>query len=227
MHIGWRLHVSLLGLFLCMVSGCASIDHGSRTLIKVRHRSSVQKNQDFVHQSGPEFPTFAEVQSLRANPTQEGALSKKLNKLWTTPIIDNSAYYNGKIPTIASNEWMGSFIRFSEWNIEKSLEMDRAIDALNSEESYERLIDPDKAPEGKSVRARMLRQRARLAALDILVTMEMDIGVPRSGYRNAAADLAAALGMNYAYGTQYVSSKIPGIPVYRSIRLPFRCIGFG
>ena len=39
---------------------------------------------------------------------------------------------------------------------------------------------------------------------DVIVLNEVDFGMKRTDYRNVAADLASALGMNYAYGVEFV-----------------------
>ena len=50
----------------------------------------------------------------------------------------------------------------------------------------------------------ILDQRKKLANADIIVLQEMEIGIKRSGYLNAAGELAKALDMNYTYAPQYL-----------------------
>jgi len=38
---------------------------------------------------------------------------------------------------------------------------------------------------------------------DVLLLNEVDWGMKRTDYHNVAEDLAAALGMNYAYGVEF------------------------
>ncbi len=52
--------------------------------------------------------------------------------------------------------------------------------------------------------AEALRQRERLVSADILLLQEMDRGLPRSDYTDAAAGIAKVLGMNHAYALQQV-----------------------
>ncbi len=65
-----------------------------------------------------------------------------------------------------------------------------------------KLIDPEKAPVDSDLHQTILRQQKRLMTADIILLQEMDIGVKRSGYVNAAKMLADALNMNYAYGAE-------------------------
>ena len=55
-----------------------------------------------------------------------------------------------------------------------------------------------------------MRQRNRLTGADVIVLQEMDIGVKRSGYIDAARELAKALKMNYTYGAEQLEID----PVY-------------
>jgi endonuclease/exonuclease/phosphatase family metal-dependent hydrolase len=54
-----------------------------------------------------------------------------------------------------------------------------------------------------------------LRAADIIVLNEVDLGMKRSGYRNVAEELAELLGMNYAFGVQFVELS----PIYVGNRL--------
>lgn len=63
-------------------------------------------------------------------------------------------------------------------------------------------MDPQTAPPGSKQHAELLRSRERLITADVILLQEMDIGIGRSGYRDAAREIAQALGMNYAYAPQ-------------------------
>lgn len=97
---------------------------------------------------------------------------------------------------------MGEFVRVATWNIEKSIHAHEAARALKSASAFEALIDPRVAPPGSKRRAELLRERERLVTADVILLQEMDIGIGRSGYRDAAREIAQALGMNYVYAPQ-------------------------
>lgn len=159
-------------------------------------------SRGYVRRSVPDFFTFPELVKLSDDPDPGGALGAKLERFWRTPVVDNSAYYSGARPFVQQSETLGPILRVATWNIEKSLHITRVADALKSEKAFIEMIDPELAPPGSERRRQMLRQRSRVATADVILLQEMDIGVNRSGYRDAAAYLAEALGMNYAYGAQ-------------------------
>jgi len=51
---------------------------------------------------------------------------------------------------------------------------------------------------------RALRDEPLLASADVLLLAEVDCGMARSGNRHVARELAAALGMSYAFGVSYL-----------------------
>lgn len=179
-----------------------SIPESTHTLPLKITRSAKSSTPRFVKLQELEYLNFEELKVLSENPDPKGYLSDKLENFWQTPIIDNTAYYNGHRPQIKVNQPLGSFISVATWNIEKSLQMDGVLNALQSENLFIASINEKKAPEGSKRRRKMLLQRNRLASSNIILLQEMDIGVNRSGYINAAEELAQSLKMNYAYGVQ-------------------------
>lgn len=156
----------------------------------------------FIRYQEPEFLTFHELQKLYKNPHPSGLLGWKLAKLRTTPIISNEAYFEGMRPSQRIDPQLGSYLTLASWNIQESLNIKDAIAVFTSPDQFRSLIDPDAAAEGSSEYKEILRQRERLAHADIIVLQEMDVGVKRSGYINAAGELAKALKMNYAFGDE-------------------------
>ncbi len=82
--------------------------------------------------------------------------------------------------------------------------MKEVITAWQSKAAFEAMVDPEKIGDDHHSLAWITRQRERLVLADVLVLQEMDIGVKRSGYVDAAGELAKALQMNYAYTAQYL-----------------------
>lgn len=151
---------------------------------------------------GTQFLTFAELKELVKNPQPGGELETKVQRLLNRPIVSNEAYYRGVRPTREVNPALGETLSVATWNIEKSLRMKEVAALLKSEAEFERLMDSKAAPKGSEKYANLMRERERLASADVIVLQEMDIGISRSGYRDAARELALALGMNYAYAPQ-------------------------
>jgi len=149
--------------------------------------------------------TFEELKSLSLNPKpKDPALKAKLAAFWQTPLINNEAHYRGVKPHKPTDFFLGPYLRVVTWNIEKSLYMDRAISLLTSQKAFEFMVDPEQAPPDSDTYKNIKRQWERLLQADVIVLQEMEIGIKRSQYWNAAAKLAEALDMNYAYGPQYL-----------------------
>ena len=141
------------------------------------------------------YPTFSELVQLARDPQPSAALEQKLERFFTTPVVSSRR----RPPlSLAQNATLGRFVRVATWNIEKSLHARAAAAALQSEDVFKShlkpavLADPQRLQEA-------LRQRERLVTADVLLLQEMDVGVSRSDYVDAARELAQALGMNFAY----------------------------
>jgi len=151
---------------------------------------------------GPELMTYPELVTLSSNSEPEGALAKKVEKLLNTPFISNEATFGGARPKRPTLGKLGPSLRIVQWNIEKSMKMQDAIWAFTDEKAFEKLIDTNRFKPGTKKYQEILEERRILEDADILILQEMDVGMKRSEYRNAARDLAEALHMNYVYGTE-------------------------
>lgn len=151
--------------------------------------------------SRPRLLGFKELTRLVENPNPEGPLRNKFEKLLTTPFVDNSVYFRSGLPETNVHPELGPSLRISTWNIEKSVRAQEAGEALTSEASFERMLRPEYRREPMA-RDEAIRQRAVLAASDVLLLQEMDIGHCRSGYLFAAQHLARKLKMNFVYAPQ-------------------------
>jgi len=99
---------------------------------------------------------------------------------------------------------LGTFVRVVQWNIERGIEYPAIRAALADATQFSKLIDSAAYPRGSDERKVILEQLALLKEADVIVLNEVDWGMKRTDYRNVAADLAAALRMNYAYGVEFV-----------------------
>lgn len=194
-------------LLMCLpllLSGCGTWSKKNAPSTVISARTPVVRG--FKHPvprfQGTEFLTFDELKHLATDPKPSGALAQKLDRFFSRPILSNEAWYAGKRPTRARNEVMGEFLRVATWNVEKSVHAHQAAKVLGSAAEFEALIDPVSAPPGSEKRAELLRERERLVTADVILLQEMDIGIGRSGYHDAARDIARALGMNYVYAPQ-------------------------
>lgn len=154
-----------------------------------------------AQQTAPPIFSYSELETLYAQTDLPAALDAKLKFLLTTPFVDNS-FQNTR--PFSKSAQLGEFLRVAEWNVERGLEYD-ALEAVFSDSAkFEAMIDAEKFPEGSEKRAEILREAEKLRRADVIILNEVDLGIKRTDYRNIAADLAAKLKMNYAFGVQFV-----------------------
>lgn len=157
-----------------------------------------------AQQRAPELLTFNELVQLYEQKIPPEPLQNKLQRLLTTPFVSNAASAQGVKPLIPSTPKLGKFIRMVEWNILRGLEYDAVKSAFTDAAAFDKLIDSADYPPGSEQRKQILEQVVLMTQADVIVLNEVDWGMKRTDYRNVAADLAAALGMNYAYGVEFV-----------------------
>jgi endonuclease/exonuclease/phosphatase family metal-dependent hydrolase len=153
--------------------------------------------------SAPELFTPTELKALYERDNLPQPLETKLNRLLTTPFVDNS-HLNGSPLKFSQSPQLGEFLRVACWNIERGIEYEAIEAAFISEERFAALLNKEDFPPGSDERRRVLEQAAMLRQADVIVLNEVDWGMKRTDYRNIAADLARRLGMNYAFGVQFV-----------------------
>lgn len=157
-----------------------------------------------AQQQAPELLTYQELVQLYEQETPPDALQNKLRRLLTTPFVSNEAAARGVKPLLPTTAKLGRFLRVVEWNIERGLEYEAIRSAFTDPQGFAKLMDSSEYPREAAKRKRVLQQVALMKQADVIVLNEVDWGLKRTDYRNVAADLAAALGMNYGYGVEFV-----------------------
>ena len=153
--------------------------------------------------AAPELFTYEELTTLYEQDALPPALAGKLDRLLTTPFVDNSRASSTPV-RLPQSPQLGEFLRVASWNIERGLEYEALEAAFESEAAFLKLLDKERFPVGSEARREVLEQAAALRGADVVVLNEVDFGMRRTEYRNVAAELAARLGMNYAFGVQFV-----------------------
>lgn len=154
--------------------------------------------------TGPAPLAYEELVSLYRHKAPPDPLRAKLNLLLTTPFVSNDASDAGIRPLLPETAGLGRTLRVVQWNVERGLEYEAVRSALAGPSGLSELLDPATYPRGGEKRELILRQAELLRQADIVVLNEVDWGVKRTGYRAVAAELADALGMNYAFGVEFV-----------------------
>lgn len=155
-----------------------------------------------AQRQAPELLSYREMVQLYEHPTPPEVLQKKLNLLLTTPFVSNGA--RGVKPLLPSTPELGPFLRIVQWNIERGIDYDAVRAAFTNPTSFANFIDSTAEARGSEERDTIMQQVALLQQADVVVLNEVDWGMKRSDYRNIAAELATALGMNYAFGVEFV-----------------------
>jgi endonuclease/exonuclease/phosphatase family metal-dependent hydrolase len=155
-------------------------------------------------ETGPEVLSYNELIELYQQDVPDQPLRNKLNRLLTTPFVSNRASTSGVLPLKPSSPHLGKFLRVAEWNVERGLEFDAIELAFTDPSGLAGLMDQKGSKATADEHRRILEQVQLLKQADVLVLNEVDWGVNRTLFRNVAADLAQGLGMNYAYGVEFV-----------------------
>ena len=190
---------------LFIIFGLASCQNFSRfdtedKIIRASAKGGLE-TVTITRKSEPKLLNFKELVSLAENPKPVGKLAEKYNKLLTTPFVNNSEYFRSGMPETSVHPTLGPSLRISTWNVEKSVKVFEVAQALTSESDFTQMLRPEIQNEPAAY-ADTIRQRAALAASDVLLLQEMDIGHCRSGYLFAAKHLAEKMKMNYVYAPQ-------------------------
>lgn len=153
--------------------------------------------------TAPEPFTYPELAALYEEEPLPAPLEHKLTYLLTTPFVYNR-YVAAGPPRLSRSPQLGEFLRVAFWNIERGQEYEAIEAALSDEGRFAAMLDPRKFPPGSAERRKAIEQAALLRAADVIILNEVDWGLGRSAYRHVAAELAARLKMNYAFGAQFV-----------------------
>lgn len=171
-----------------------------------------------AQQQAPELLNYQELVELYEQETPSPALQTKLRLLLTTPFVNNRA--RSAEPMLPSTPQLGKFLRVVQWNIERGIEYDAVQLAFTNPARFANFIDSTAYPRGSKERDTILQQVALMKQADIIVLNEVDWGMKRTEYRNIAADLATALGMNYAYGIEFVEVDPIALGIEKFDELP-------
>jgi len=141
--------------------------------------------------------SFEDLVSLSAQTPQDGELLARLNYVLYNPIIDNT--YGARNIALNKDPQLGDVLRVASWNIDRGLGMEYLQKLFSKNDSImadisDKNVDKQKVKEQIDI----IRQA------NIIVLNEVDIGMPRTGYKNIAHELAKILGYNYAFGTEFV-----------------------
>lgn len=140
------------------------------------------------------YLSFDDLLKLRYLANPQGNLYHKLQKQLLYPYVFN--YFGAGKPRIYK-----PYVRLAHWNIERGMNLDIIKILFTNHQSYyynfKNNIDNDNLLEFKN-------ELNVFAGSDVISLNEVDIGMPRTKYKNVVAELAEALHYNYAFATEFI-----------------------
>lgn len=136
--------------------------------------------------------TTDELKSLAFTYKPEGELKKKLQEHLSMVFVVNRKF---------NTELNRPYIRIAEWNVERGFHIDEIKEIFLNSESYKNTYTKNIAQRHKKDFEIELKD---FKESDVLCLHEVDIGMPRTKYKNIAKDFSDSLGWNYAYSTEFV-----------------------
>ena len=134
---------------------------------------------------------FDELVALSRNDALDQALENKLKAVLDSTTVENGGDNPPHRPLVPG---LGPVLRVAAWNIDHGLNYDQIRMALSGADDLLR------SASGPSIES----QLRVLRDADVILLSEVDLGVKRTDYRDIAKELAHALGMNYAFGVEFV-----------------------
>jgi endonuclease/exonuclease/phosphatase family metal-dependent hydrolase len=145
--------------------------------------------------------SFDELITLYKHETPPEPLAHKLATLLETPFVENNAE---TLKTDSDRSASKNVLRVAHWNIERGMAFEDIRAALGGREVFAQHLSLRKDKLDPKDQERALEEAQMFSQADVIVLNEVDWGLKRSDYRNIAKELAAALGMNYAFGVEFV-----------------------
>lgn len=159
---------------------------------------------EVVDQLPPQPLTADEFLHVEAAEFPPEPLRSKLLRLLTTPFVSNAAEAGGVAPLKPELAGLGKSLRVVLWNVEGGLQYDAIEAVLQGSVKFASFLDAQQYPAGSPERARILQMVDKMRQADVITLNEADWGMPRTGYRHVADELASALQMNYAFGIEFI-----------------------
>jgi endonuclease/exonuclease/phosphatase family metal-dependent hydrolase len=193
--------MTLIGVVALL--GCMLVASAQQTAQKLTGQGTSPQSST-LEPTGPPLLSYEEVIRLYNEDSPPAPLRDKLSRLLTTPFVSNRATASGVRPLKPSSEGLGTFLRVAQWNIERGLEFEAVRAAFSDSQHLSTLMDEKKSTASPAERTQIIEQVNTLRQSDLIILNEVDWGMNRTLFRNVAKELADALGMNYAYGVEFV-----------------------
>lgn len=128
--------------------------------------------------------TYRDLVKLSQEANPQGSLYSKLQKQLSNPYVLNRAL---------GSKLLNPYIRITHWNIERGYNIEKIKN-----------IFTNKAPVYNQEISDFIKS-------DIISLNEVDVGMPRTKYKNVVSELADSINYNYAFATEFVELN----PIYK------------
>lgn len=147
--------------------------------------------------------TYQDLFKLSSQPVPYGAIKLKLSKQLSEPYVFNKDSILSSFAK-AINKDKGfdrPFLRVAHWNIERGFNINTIKKIFSDKMDYFYLYRKNVE---FSTHNKFKKELQDLMTSDVICLNEVDIGVPRTNYRNVVAELAKELNYNYAFATEFI-----------------------
>jgi endonuclease/exonuclease/phosphatase family metal-dependent hydrolase len=149
--------------------------------------------------TGPPTLTFQELITAAEVDPPPPELQRKMDALFNTPFISNSASVDGLTPNATDPR----VLHIAEWNIYRTAEDQDVKLALANGPAFLEKAGSNPQLNSKKMNA-LTEQLHTLQQADIVILNEIDNGVDREHYHNVPDELASALHMNHVFAVEFL-----------------------
>ena len=141
--------------------------------------------------------SYNDLVNLTKQLTPNSPLYFRLQKQLNTPYIVNKFFSHPYLGRDKSRPY--NFLRLAQWNIERGFNVNVIKNIFSNKYgyyySYKNNIGAD---------SQFKKELEALSRSDIISLNEVDVGMPRTGYKNIASEIADSLNYNYVFATEFI-----------------------
>lgn len=143
------------------------------------------------------YLSYNDLVNLTKPLDSNSSLYFKLQKQLNTPYIINKFPFS----PFSGKSLLHPYLRIAQWNIERGFNIDAIKLILNDKHIYHYRYK-NNLP--SNLHNELKRELEDLSKSDIISLNEVDIGMPRTKYKNVISEIANSLSYNYAFATEFV-----------------------
>ena len=156
------------------------------------YKQHVEQNIYLDNPDPSDYLTFEDLVKLSKEAKPKGQLKSKLeNHLSMVYLVNRTEKATLERP----------YIRVAQWNIKRGFNVNEIISIVTNPNDYKSKYLRNIKGKTQKVFNEELKT---FSSADIFCFNEVDIGMPRTGYKNIASTISDSLGWNYAYASEFI-----------------------